>query len=518
MRILVTGHRGHVGAPVARHLAGLGHEVVGFDRADGVDLLDLPQVRRATAGCAAVVHLGALAHDTAGSPEQIMAVNVLGTWHVLLAAEAAGVMRVVHFSSAQVFGIAAGERLPDYFPVDDAHPRRAMRAYGLSKCLAEDLCAGFTARSGIASVSLRPVWVWDPSQYQRIETRWRCAPRSEWEPFWEYGAFVDVRDVTTAVEQALAVPLAGHHRALLCAADIAATAPSLAVAARLAPGVPVTGPARYRADPWRALVDCSEAETTLGWRPSYSWSRRGSAESRLGVRQQASASARPWARRLLSWLWSRRSQQKAAGNVRPSPRLSPTSWICSPCTLAGALGQDSQMPLFAPPVADERDGLLSFLAQQRDSLCACVLGLTDEQARAAPSASELSLGGLVKHSARTERRWVIAGIAGRPLPGLWPIENWPDDFQMGRDETLTGLLGYYADTAAQTEQIIRDVADLGQPLAVDPEQSVRWVLLHLIKETARHAGHADIIRETLDGQRAGRLTDAYDAGRASSEL
>jgi UDP-glucose 4-epimerase len=280
MRILVTGHRGHVGAPVAGHLASLGHEVVGFDRADGVDLLDLAQVRSAAEGCAAVVHLGALAHDTAGSPEQIMAVNVLGTWHVLLAAEAAGATRVVHFSSAQVFGIAEGERLPDYFPVDDAHPRRAMRAYGLSKCLAEDLCAGFTARSGIASVSLRPVWVWDPGQYQRIETLWRCAPRSEWEPFWEYGAFVDVRDVATAVEQALTVPLAGHHRALLCAADIAATTPSLAIAARLAPGVPVTDPAAYRADPWRALVDCSAAETILGWRPSYRWSRRGIAESR----------------------------------------------------------------------------------------------------------------------------------------------------------------------------------------------------------------------------------------------
>jgi UDP-glucose 4-epimerase len=101
MRILVTGHRGSVGAPVARHLERLGHDVTGFDRADGMDLLNLDDVRRATEGCAAIVHLGALAHDTAGSPEQIMAVNVLGTWHVLLAAETAGVARVVHFSSAQ---------------------------------------------------------------------------------------------------------------------------------------------------------------------------------------------------------------------------------------------------------------------------------------------------------------------------------------------------------------------------------------------------------------------------------
>lgn len=110
MRILVTGHRGNVGAPVADFLADSGHEVVGFDLADGPDLLDLAAVRYAAAGCTAIVHLAALAHDTAGSPEQIMAVNVLGTRHVLLAAEAAGVTRVVYFSSAQVLGIAEGER------------------------------------------------------------------------------------------------------------------------------------------------------------------------------------------------------------------------------------------------------------------------------------------------------------------------------------------------------------------------------------------------------------------------
>ena len=276
MRILVTGHRGHVGAPVAAHLKRLGHEVGGFDRSAGDDLLDAAAIRRAAAGCAAIVHLGALAHDTAGSPEDIMAVNVLGTWHVLLAAEAVRAGRVVHFSSAQVFGTAEGERLPDYFPVDDAHPRRAMRPYGLSKCLAEDLCAGFTARNGIPTVSLRPVWVWDPGMYPRIEAQWRADPGSEWAPFWEFGAFVDVRDVATAVQQALTVPLAGHHRMLLCAADIAATRPSLDMAARLAPSVPVRDPVPFQHEPWRALVDCSTAARLLGWQPRYTWSDRGS--------------------------------------------------------------------------------------------------------------------------------------------------------------------------------------------------------------------------------------------------
>jgi uncharacterized damage-inducible protein DinB len=178
---------------------------------------------------------------------------------------------------------------------------------------------------------------------------------------------------------------------------------------------------------------------------------------------------------------------------------------------------DGAMPLFARPVSDERDSLLTFLAQQRDAVSASVLGLTDEQARATPSASGLSLGGLIKHVDRTERRWVIAGIAGRPLPGLWPIENWPDDFQMQADETLASLLDSYANNAVQTEQVIAEVIDLGQPSVVDPETSVRWVLMHLVKETARHAGHADIIRESLDGQRAGPLTDAYDALHVAGE-
>ena len=220
VRILVTGHRGHVGAPVAAHLRRLGHEVAGVDRADGDDLLDAASVRRAAEGCAAVVHLAAIAHDTAGTPEDIMAVNVLGTWHVLLAAGAAAAGQVIHFSSAQVFGTAEGEREPDYLPVGDAHPRRATRTYGLSKCLAEDLCAGFTTRTGIPTVSLRPARPRDPGTYQRVEARWRADPAAEWSPFWELGGFVDVRDVAAAVERALTVPLDGHHRLLLCAADM----------------------------------------------------------------------------------------------------------------------------------------------------------------------------------------------------------------------------------------------------------------------------------------------------------
>lgn len=274
MHVLVTGHRGQVGGRVVERLQRSGHTVVGFDLTEGGDLLDPAAVKRAAAGCSAIVHLAALAHDTAGTPEQIMAVNVLGTWHVLLGAQDAGVTRVIHFSSVQALGISEGERLPDYFPVDDEHPRRAMRPYGLSKRLAEDLCERFTAATGIATLSLRPVAVWGPEAYPRVEHQRRAEPRSEWQPFWEYGAFVDVRDVAAAVERALDRPLSGHHRTLLCARDISASAPSLELAARLAPSVPVRDHEHFTMNKWRALLDCSAAEALLGWSPRHGWAER----------------------------------------------------------------------------------------------------------------------------------------------------------------------------------------------------------------------------------------------------
>jgi UDP-glucose 4-epimerase len=121
----------------------------------------------------------------------------------------------------------------------------------------------------------RPAGVWDPGMYQRIEAQWRAGPASEWTPAWEYGQFVDVRDVADAVQRAPGVPLAGHYRMLLCAADIAATEPSLVMAGRFAPSVPVRDAACFQGDPRRSLFDSSAAARVLGWQPRYRWSTRG---------------------------------------------------------------------------------------------------------------------------------------------------------------------------------------------------------------------------------------------------
>ena len=164
------------------------------------------------------------------------------------------------------------------------------------------------------------------------------------------------------------------------------------------------------------------------------------------------------------------------------------------------------MPGTVRPIADERDGLLAYLAQQRLALRATVHGLTDEQARAKPSASGLSLGGLIKHAAVCERGWV-AGIIANRLPET--ARDWEAEFQLQEGETLGSVLALYDEVAKETEAIIAAIPDLGQPVPVPPAPwypknvkfwSVRWVLFHLIEEMARHGGHADIVRESLDGK------------------
>ena len=174
------------------------------------------------------------------------------------------------------------------------------------------------------------------------------------------------------------------------------------------------------------------------------------------------------------------------------------------------------MPGNVPPVADEREGLLAFLSQQRDAVRLAAYGLTDEQARQAPTASTLSVGGLIKHCATTERGWMRV-VLQRPH-GV--EDDYEANFRLGPDETLADVLARYDEVAKETEAIVAGIADLGQPVPVPkgvpwyPDDidawSVRWVLLHLIEETARHAGHADIVREAVDGATAMPLMSAAE--------
>jgi uncharacterized damage-inducible protein DinB len=167
------------------------------------------------------------------------------------------------------------------------------------------------------------------------------------------------------------------------------------------------------------------------------------------------------------------------------------------------------MPGNAPALTDEKALLLAYIAQQREGVRNAAFGLTDEQARQAPTAGTLSIGGLVKHVTDNERHWIdIALDQDRARSRAEQEQDYADGFRLREDETLAGVLAAYAEVAANTEAALAGVS-LDQPVPVpkgvpwfpdDVEAwSVRWVLLHILEETARHAGHADIVRESIDG-------------------
>jgi uncharacterized damage-inducible protein DinB len=187
------------------------------------------------------------------------------------------------------------------------------------------------------------------------------------------------------------------------------------------------------------------------------------------------------------------------------------------------------MPGNAPALTDERALLLAYLEQQRDGIRNAAFGLTDEQARLQPTAGALSIGGLVKHVAQMEAAWVDMILQRQPDNARDDDEAaYADNFQLGRNETLAQALAALDAAAQETNDVVAKIADLDQPVPVPkgvpwfPDDvdawSVRWVLLHLLEEIARHAGHADIVRESIDGATMYPLMAAVEGWPATDWL
>ena len=182
------------------------------------------------------------------------------------------------------------------------------------------------------------------------------------------------------------------------------------------------------------------------------------------------------------------------------------------------------MPGSVPPVADEREGLLAYLAQMRNAFDVVSYGLTDEQVRETPTVSALTIGGLIKHVTSVERYWM--DVVEQRVSGS--NDEYMDNFWMQPDETIDSVLASYHECAQHTDDVIGSIGDLGQPVPVPKDApwfpddveawSVRWVLLHLIQETARHAGHADILRESIDGATLYPLMAAVEGWPATDWL
>jgi UDP-glucose 4-epimerase len=270
MKVLLTGNRGRLGPSIERQLLRDGHEVHGFDLETGNNILDAAAVARAAAGMQTIVHVAGIAGDRGRSAADILAVNLTGTANVLLAAETERVARVVYMSSGRALGML--EREADYLPLDDNHRGLPSAPYALSKWLAEEMCEAFTNRTGVQTVCLRPVQVFDQADYQKTLATGNSASRSG--NAWSLGVHLNVLDLAEAVSAAVSCRAPAHSRILLCAADIASTKPTLQLVAERAPQIPWRGGQEYATDPFRSLIDISKAQQILNWRPVHTWPGR----------------------------------------------------------------------------------------------------------------------------------------------------------------------------------------------------------------------------------------------------
>lgn len=286
MRVLVTGNTGNIGRALVPTLLEAGHELRTFDRTAQArgedwehvpgDLRDLSRVRLAVQSMDAVVHLAAIPHDRRGSPEELYAINVLGTLGLLEACVEAGVGRFVFFSSVNSLGNFQGHAVTRYFPIDDAYPRHPLSPYQLSKHLGEEACRSYSAKHSLTALCLRPVGVMPPERYRHfgrpvtgfMEERGRA----------DYWSYVDVRDVCDAVSRCLTVEGVSFDAFLLAASDTWMTETTAELVDRYYPTVPwpkVDRESYLAENPHRSLVDCSHAEEVLGWTPRHSWRHDG---------------------------------------------------------------------------------------------------------------------------------------------------------------------------------------------------------------------------------------------------
>ena len=272
MRIVVTGGSGKAGRWVVRDLREHGHDVLNVDLAhDGsdfglcmvTDLTDLGQTQDALRGADAVVHLAAIPAPGLRPEGQTFRINILSTYNVFAAAEAAGARRVVWASSETVLGLPF-DTPPLFAPIDETIEPRPETSYALSKLAGETLAGQFARRWGVPFVGLRISNIMEPDDYAAFPGYWDDPTIRRWN-LWGY---VDVRDVAQAVRKGLAADVAGSEVCIVAAADTVMTRPSAELMAEVFPDVPLRRAVGGR----ETLLSIERARRVLGYEPEHRWS------------------------------------------------------------------------------------------------------------------------------------------------------------------------------------------------------------------------------------------------------
>lgn len=154
---------------------------------------------------------------------------------------------------------------------------------------------------------------------------------------------------------------------------------------------------------------------------------------------------------------------------------------------------DTRKPEFPSGNPDELELYLQWLDFLRGAVLRKVEDLDEDSARWTPDGRLIPLLGVVNHLTHVEWRWIYGGMLGHD------VNRSEEEFAPARELTVPAAVAAYRDRAARTDAAVREIGDMNAPCAWGEGTDLRWVLLHLVNETARHAGHADATRELLDG-------------------
>lgn len=290
-RIAVTGGSGKLGRYVVAELAAR-YEVTVLDLSPPaghaafaeVDVLDIESLRRALAGHDGVVHLAAIDSGVKAPEERYFGINVLGTWHVLQAAEDLGLRKAVVCSSVSALGLSP-EHPPRVLPIGPEHPLAPIDAYGLSKQACEAVASGFARRGGLEVVCLRPALVVRPETVRdkaamvaKLDGGGPPPPADD--PVWQVSdgsmpwtrAFVSGQDAARGFLAALEAEGAACGPYVLSAAETMSPMPTLELVKKSFGVAPeVRRPEIYSAEPRATVFDIEATRRALGWAPEHRW-------------------------------------------------------------------------------------------------------------------------------------------------------------------------------------------------------------------------------------------------------
>jgi UDP-glucose 4-epimerase len=293
MRVLVTGARGKVGRAAVAALQRAGHETVATDLAAPdfdtppagtaayvkADLTDAGEVYALVGGASvgegprpgpfeAVVHAGALPAPGRHAPHVVFGNNLMATFNVVEACVRWGVRRLVNISSETVPGFIFAERpfLPEYLPLDEAHPVRPQDPYALAKLFGEQLCDAAVARSELRCISIRPTWVQNADTYERNLGPFLADRDKASVTGW---AYIDADDLAEAIRLAVESDAPGHEVVYIAADDTIGGRDLQATWQAAYPGASTV--LRPVSRPDASGIDTAKARTLLGWQPRRSW-------------------------------------------------------------------------------------------------------------------------------------------------------------------------------------------------------------------------------------------------------